>query len=87
MTLYENVREILFLSKIDKAKEKIAILKFWLGIAVATFLAIIGWSVTNYSKIEVWLLILGFFAMIILGIAIVFLSRLINKKIDELEDL
>ncbi|MCH5314251.1 MAG: hypothetical protein J1E28_07690, partial [Helicobacter sp.] len=84
---YEKVREILFLSKIDKAKEKIAILKFWLGIAVATFLAIIGWSVTNYSKIEVWLLILGFFAMIILGIAIVFLSRLINKKIDELEDL
>lgn len=75
------------MGKKDKAKEKIAIFKFWLGIAVATFLAVIGWSITNYSKIEILLLILSFFAMIFLGIAIIFLSKLINKKIDELEDL
>lgn len=75
------------MSKIDKVKEKIAILKFWLGIAVATFLAIIGWSITNYSRIEILLLILSFLATIVLGIAIILLSRMINKKINELEDL
>lgn len=75
------------MSKKDKVKEKIAILKFWLGIVVATFLAIIGWSITNYSKIEILLLILSFIAMIFLGVAITFLSKMINKKINELEDL
>ena len=38
------------MGKIDKIKEKINLLKFWLGIFVATFLAIIGWGVTNYAK-------------------------------------
>lgn len=48
------------MSKLDKKKEKIGILKFWLGIAVATLLAIIGWAVTNFGKIEFWLFTLSF---------------------------
>lgn len=38
--------------KIDKKKEKIGLLKFWLGVAVATFLAIAGWIATNIVKAE-----------------------------------
>ncbi len=35
------------MSKLDETKEEINNLKFWLGIAVATFLAILGWSITK----------------------------------------
>lgn len=75
------------MSKKDKIKEKIVSLRFWLGIVVATFLAIIGWCITNYTTIEFWLLSLGFMAVISLGILALLLSKKIESKIEELEDL
>ena len=47
------------MSKKDKIKEKIVSLRFWLGIVVATFLAIIGWSITNYNNNRILATILG----------------------------
>lgn len=75
------------MSKLDKKKEKIGILKFWLGIAVATLLAIIGWAVSNFGKIELWFLIVCLFTIIGLCAVAVFISRKINQHIDDLEDL
>ena len=75
------------MSKKDKVKEKIGVLKFWLGVAVATLLAIIGWAVTNFGKISVWFLALSLFIIICLCVASVVISRYINKHIDDLEDL
>lgn len=45
------------MSKKSEIKEQISIFKFWLGIVVATFLAIVGWVATNYQRAETWLLI------------------------------
>lgn len=75
------------MGKIDKIKEKINLLKFWLGIFVATFLAIIGWGVTNYAKTESWLLALSILSIILLSVLILIVSKRINKKINDLEDL
>lgn len=75
------------MSKLDKEKEKIITLRFWLGIAVATLLAIVGWSITNVAKLEIWLLVLSFLAAVCLVVVIVLLTRQINKHIDRLEDL
>ena len=75
------------MSKKDKIKEKIGILKFWLGIIVATLLAIAGWVVTNYAKAGFWLITMSFVATIILVFLAVVLSQKINNKIDKLEDL
>lgn len=75
------------MSKLDKKKEKIGILKFWLGIAVATLLAIIGWAVTNFDKIKFWLFTLSFFIALGLCIVSIVISNKINKHIDDLEDL
>lgn len=75
------------MSKKDKVKEKITYLRFWLGVAVATLLAIVGWALTNYTKIESWLLFLSFIAIVVLLPMIVIVMRKIDKKIDELEDL
>lgn len=74
------------MSKIDKEKEKITTLRFWLGIAVATLLAIVGWSITNVARLESWLVILSLLAVICLAVVIILLTRQINKHIDRLED-
>ena len=75
------------MSKKDKVKEKIIGLRFWLGIVVATLLAIIGWVVTNYQKAEFWLVIFAFLtAMFLVVLAMAFVIK-IDKKVDELEDL
>ena len=75
------------MSKKDKVKEKIIGLRFWLGIVVATLLAIIGWVVTNYQKAEFWLVVFAFLtAMFLVVLAMAFVIK-IDKKVDELEDL
>ncbi|EAH8209074.1 hypothetical protein QK017_001690 [Campylobacter upsaliensis] len=75
------------MSKLDREKEKIGVLKFWLGIVVATFLAIVGFCVTSYEKISIYLLFLSIFSAIFLLIVALLLTIKIDKKIDRLEDL
>ncbi|EIE1466361.1 hypothetical protein KHU38_001812, partial [Campylobacter upsaliensis] len=60
--------------KLDGLKEDLAILKFWLGIVVASFLAIIGWLATNYNKSELWIIV----SSIILLFVFAFIAFLIN---------
>ena len=75
------------MAKIDKIKAIIDVLKFWLGIAVATLLAVAGWLVLNYDK-QGWFIIAG--AVVCLcacGIAIFCISRSLMRKINDLEEL
>lgn len=66
--------------KLDGLKEDLAILKFWLGIVVASFLAIIGWLATNYNKSELWIII----SSIVLLFVFAFIAFLINKKMRKI---
>lgn len=75
------------MSKKDKVKEKIIGLRFWLGIVIATLLAIIGWVVTNYQKAEFWLVVFAFLTAMFLVVLAMAFSIKIDKKVDELEDL
>lgn len=75
------------MSKKEKIKEKLIYLRFCLGIAIATFLLIIGWGLTNYATIELWLLSISFIATIILIFMIILLAQKIENNIDKLEDL
>lgn len=75
------------MSKLDREKEKITSLRFWLGIVVATLLAIIGFCVTSYEKISIYLLFLSVFSAIFLLVVALLLTIKIDKKIDRLEDL
>ena len=75
------------MSKLDKAKEKIITLRFWLGIVVDTLLAIVGWSIKKKKKIGLFLLIISFVVVLVLVVVVVLLSRYINTKINELEEL
>lgn len=72
------------MATVDKLKEQLGMLKFWLGIFVATFLAIIGWSITNYAKAPLWILIGAGILSLLLICAIYFISKKINTKIGEI---
>ncbi|MCH5335839.1 MAG: hypothetical protein J1D99_00295 [Campylobacter sp.] len=68
------------MSRLDGLKEDLKSLRFWLGIVVASFLAIISWLAANYSKTELWLIISSCLLLLIFAI-IVFL---INKKMRKI---
>ncbi len=71
----------------DKKKEKIGVLKLWLGIAVGALLAIIGFLATNLRQVEDWLIVVGSITIAALFCFAFLLNRKINKLINELEDL
>ncbi|BCX78599.1 hypothetical protein [Campylobacter sp. 19-13652] len=35
--------------KLDEAKEKLAMLKVWLGVVVGVFTAVIGWTINKFE--------------------------------------
>ena len=74
------------MSKVDKIKEKINNLRFWLGIFVALFISISAWLVNNFNKNN-FLFYIGIAFIILLFVLIFLIHKKINKYIDELEDL
>ena len=66
--------------KLDGLKEELNYFKFFFGIVVATFIALVGWIATNYDKAELWLIIVAAtFSFIFALVAFV-----INKKMRKL---
>ena len=66
------------MAKLDEAKERLGLLKFWLGIIVGSFLANVAWLATNYNKAEM-LIIIGAI-LVCIGLIVGFV--IINKKIE-----
>lgn len=72
------------MARIDELKEELGILKFWLGIAVATLLALAGWLATNYQKTE-WFIILGAVVCMLISAASIYLiNKAIRRKIKDI---
>ena len=75
------------MSKKDEVKAQIGIFKFWLGVVVATLLALIGWCATNYEVAKVWLLALSLALAVVLLLLTIWIVRKIHKKIKKLRRL
>ena len=75
------------MSKLDKAKERLWVLKFWLAIVVGTFLALGAWMVQNYKTADGFLLSGSSFLSSGLIVALFVLNSKINKKNDEIGEL
>ena len=75
------------MAKIDKANSHISYLKFWLGIAVAVIIGILGWVFTSYTTANVALLFGGIALAVVLTVLVLFLNKKILREIDELEDI
>ena len=71
----------------DKKNKQIDMLKYWLSILVAVFLAIGAYLATNLKELSDWLILTGSLSLVGLFVNIIFLNQRINKHIDDLEDL
>jgi len=76
------------MSKIDKAKEYINMLKVYMGIVVALMMGDISGTArlfnANKFGVPFWL---GIVSMIVLALVFGMLARYAHKKIDELEEM
>lgn len=68
------------MAKMDKLKEQLKILRFWLGSAMAIMVAILGWLITSYTKISALFTIAAIVAIVFLLLVIVALSVMIMHK-------
>lgn len=71
----------------DEKNAQIGMLKYWLGIAVASFLAIGSYLVTQIRILENWLILVGSLVLVGLFFAIGLITKNINKHIRDLRDL
>jgi len=74
------------MSKIDKIKEKINYLKFWIGICVASIISLGTWLSLNFGKFNN-LYLIGVVLFFLLLCLIIFLDKKIRNLINELEEL
>lgn len=72
------------MSKLDEAKERLLTLRFWLSIAVGSFLAITGWLANNYKEAETMLIILASCSLVLLVIIVLLFNKLIDNKSKEI---
>ena len=70
------------MAKMDKLKEQLKILRFWLGSAMAIMMAILGWLITSYTKISTLFAIVAIVATVFLFLAIIVLSIIMHKKCE-----
>ncbi len=75
------------MGKLDKEKEEISWIKFWIGVAVAATMGLVSWFVNHYRTADKLMLILDIVSIVILALFIVLLNRIGLQKIKALEEL
>jgi F0F1-type ATP synthase assembly protein I len=75
------------MGKLDKEKEEIGWIKFWIGVSVASIMGLISWFVNHYADANSIILIMDLLATVVLAVFIVVLNRTALRKIKELEAL
>ncbi len=75
------------MGKIDKEKEQISWIKFWIGVGVASIMGLISYLVNHYEKSNIYLIGATVIAVIFIAIFVVILNSIGLKKIKELEDI
>lgn len=75
------------MAKLDEAKERLGLLKFWLGIIVGSFLANVAWLATNYNKAEIFIIIGSVLIIIVLFVGFLIINKKIERQLKEIKDL
>ena len=75
------------MGKIDREKEEIAWIKFWIGVGVASIMGLISWFVNNFENANGFVLFIDIFSVVVIAVFIVLLNNAALKKIKNLEDL
>ena len=75
------------MSRLDKAKEQLAYLKFWLGVMVVTDISLVGWLVSNAAEAAAHRILGALVAVVVITVSGVAVHRRIERLIEALEDL
>ena len=72
------------MSELDRLKEQLVYLRFWLGIMVVTEITLVGWLISTLisSNATVWFI--GAFGAVLLGSGILLVHRQIERRIDQM---
>jgi hypothetical protein len=72
------------LPELDRFKEEVAYLKLWPGVAVVTFISLMGWLVTNGAGAPAGTFARAIAGVAFLGIGILVLGRQIARRIKKI---
>ena len=72
------------MSELDRVKEQLVYLRFWLGIMVATEVALVGWLISTAIGANVTLWFMGVFGAVVLAVGIFLVHRQVERRIDQI---
>jgi hypothetical protein len=72
------------MSDLDRLKEQLTYLRFWLGIMVATEIALVGWLISTAIGANVTLWFMGAFGAVVLAAGIVLVHMQVERRIDQI---
>ncbi|MBI3796225.1 MAG: hypothetical protein HY268_04545 [Deltaproteobacteria bacterium] len=75
------------MSRLDKAKEQIAYLKFWPGVMVVTDISLVGWLVSSADAAPALKVLGALVAVVVITAAGFAVHRRVERLIEALEDL
>ena len=71
-------------SELDRLKEQLVYLRFWLGIMVVTEITVVGWLISTPDTADPVLWSLAAVGTILLGLGIFLVHRQIERRIDQI---
>ena len=75
------------MSELDRLKEQLVYLRFWLGIMVVTEITLVGWLISTPNTADPVLWSLAAVGVVLLGFGIFLLHRQIELRIEEVRRL
>jgi hypothetical protein len=74
-------------SELDRLKEQLVYLRFWLGIMVVTEITLVGWLISTPNTADPVLWSLAAVGVVLLSFGIFLLHRQIERRIEEVRRL
>jgi hypothetical protein len=74
-------------SELDRLKEQLVYLRFWLGIMVVTEITLVGWLISTPNTADPVLWSLAAVGVVLLGFGIFLLHRQVERRIEEIRRL
>lgn len=75
------------MSELDRLKEQLVYLRFWLGIMVVTEITLVGWLISTPNTANPVLWSLAAVGVVVLGFGIFLLHRQVERRIEEVRRL
>jgi putative Mn2+ efflux pump MntP len=72
------------MSELDRLKEQLLYLRFWLGIMVVTEITLVGWLISTPASANPTLWSIAVLGAILLGLGIYLVHRQVERRVDQI---